>query len=74
MEQSSILSKTSKIAFLRGVEEALLSQYPAEFSSDPTKTPTTLSEVHMLRAVIDRALNSLLNKETMIDRDVSKFG
>ena len=74
MEQSSILSKTSKIAFLRGVEEALLTQYPAEFSSDPTKTPTTLSEVHMLRAVIDRALNSLLNKETMIDRDVSKFG
>lgn len=74
IDQSFTLSKAAKIAFLQEVESALLKNYSSDFSSDPTKVPLSLQEVHLLKGTINRALNSLLDKETMIDRDVSKYG
>lgn len=71
-EQSSVLQKQSKIEFLRETERMLVRNSGA-FSKDPSITPSKITEIELLRAVITRAINELSNRSTIIDQDVSLY-
>lgn len=72
-EQSEVLQKQSKIAFLREIDESLVQQVGG-FSKDPSVTPSRIGDIELLRAVIARTINELSNRSTMIDQDVSMYG